>query len=92
MHLLFYGRIDPALYQRWGSPKDKDFGGFGKFIFVPDECLFNPNAGGEVTPETKILYVASGKCDKIPFTDEKKSKFIYRQDGTVIFQIYPWSN
>jgi hypothetical protein len=78
MHFLFFGKIDPAQYQKWGSPKDKDYGGFGKYLFIPQECVSGKNA----------LLVASGKCQEMPFISDKAIP-IYREDGTVVFRIYP---
>jgi len=78
MHFLFFSKIEPAEYQKLGSPKDKDYGGFGKYIFFPQQCVFGKNA----------LLVASGKCQEAPFTSSEAIP-IYRGDGTVVFRIYP---
>ncbi|MCX6791866.1 MAG: glycosyltransferase family 39 protein [Candidatus Gottesmanbacteria bacterium] len=43
-HVLFFMKYDPGTYQKEGSPKDVDFGGFGKFIFVPSFC---PSVNGD---------------------------------------------
>lgn len=85
-HVLFFMAYDPDVYQKEGSPKDKDFGGFGKFIFAKEFC---PSINGsDRFPKTgKILYVDSGTCVISPIL---KQKNIYREDGTVAFIIvYP---
>lgn len=87
MHFLFFTPYDPSVYQAEGSPKDKEFGGFGKFVFVPDECIDDPTARGKVDSKARVLLVASGKCDKMPFTS-KEAIPIYRPDNTVVFRIY----
>ncbi len=84
MHFLFFQKIDPRWYQDQGSPKDKDYGGFGKLIFLPQDCpqyVFD-NQG------VKFLSVASGVCGEEPFTSQD-ALLIYREDGTVAFRIYP---
>lgn len=78
MHFLFFQEFDPAEYQKLGSPKDKDYGGFGKLIFVPQECVSGKEA----------LLVASGKCQEMPFVGGGAMP-IYREDGTIAFRIYP---
>ncbi len=82
-HILFFMSYDPFTYQKEGSPKDKDFGGFGKFIFAKEFC---PSINGsDRFPKTgRILYVDSGTC-VIPATQIQKK--IYREDGTLAFII-----
>lgn len=85
-HVLFYMKYDPFTYQMEGSPKDKDFGGFGKFLFAKEFC---PSINGsDLFPKTgRILYVNSGSCVISPLQKQKK---IYREDGTLAFIIvYP---
>lgn len=84
MHFLFFQKIDPVWYQSQGSPKDKDYGGFGKLIFFPQDCpryVFDD-------PDIKFLSVARGTCEENPFID-KNALPIFREDGTVAFRIYP---
>jgi 4-amino-4-deoxy-L-arabinose transferase-like glycosyltransferase len=83
--ILFYMQFDPHEYQRLGSPKDRDFGGFGKFFFVPTDCpSINPN---EKFPKVKkTLYIDKGDCAKnqeLNYT----YKDILRDDGTVAFRV-----
>lgn len=82
-HVLFFMKYDPDTYQKEGSPKDKDFSGFGKFIFAPQFC---PSIDGDDRfPKTgRILYVDSGTCDIPP---SQKQTRIYREDGTLAFII-----
>lgn len=85
-HVLFYMKYDPFVYQKEGSPKDKDFGGFGKFLFAKEFC---PSINGsDRFPKTgRILYVDSGSCVISPLQKQNK---IYREDGTLAFIIvYP---
>jgi len=83
---LFYSKYDPLKYQAEGSPKDKNYKGFGKFIFVPDICPFiskNPL----IPKKGKIIFIEDGTCKenanlhKVPFT------YVLREDGTKAFRI-----
>lgn len=82
-HVLFFMNYDPATYQKEGSPKDVDFGGFGKFIFVPGFC---PSIDGDDRlPKTgRLLYVNSGTCKISPLLKQTR---ILREDGTTAFII-----
>ena len=85
-HVLFFTKYDPAVYQKEGSPKDPDFGGFGKFIFSPQIC---PSINGDDRlPKTgKILYIDGGTCKISPLLKQKR---IQREDGTTAFiLVYP---
>jgi 4-amino-4-deoxy-L-arabinose transferase-like glycosyltransferase len=85
-HVLFFTKYDPATYQKEGSPKDPDFGGFGKFIFSPQIC---PSINGDdKLPKTgKILYIDGGTCKVSPLLKQKR---IQREDGTTAFiLVYP---
>ncbi len=78
----FYAQYDPATYQKEGSPKDKPYGGFGKFFFVDHECpsLEMDNK----IPQKKVLFINNGICKKdIRYTEE----VIYRTDNTPAFRI-----
>lgn len=88
MHSLFFQQFDPQEYQKLGSPKDKDFQGFGKVIFVPQDCPTELPA--DITREigSKTLYVASGTCENPPFSGEQ-TRLIRREDGTVAFRLFP---
>ncbi len=81
---LFFSKYDPQKYQKEGSPKDADYKGFGKFIFVPNECP-SINSSVQLSPGTKVLYVDRGTCEKPPlsrvYTD------IRREDGSMGFRI-----
>ena len=82
-HVLFFMQYDQFLYQKEGSPKDPDFGGFGKFIFVPQFC---PSIDGDDRfPKTgRVLYVDSGTCNIPLFIPQKR---ILREDETTAFII-----
>jgi len=88
MHFLFFQKFDPVEYQSLGSLKDKDFQGFGKLIFVSQDCptVLPPEASEEIA--VKVLYVASGICENPPFSG-KETKLIRREDGTIAFRIFP---
>lgn len=87
MHFLFFQKFNPREYQKLGSPKDKDYGGFDKLIFVPKDCLTELPVG-LINKHAKILYVANGNCEE-PQPVSDWTKLIYREDGTVVFRIYP---
>lgn len=84
--VLFYMRYNPSEYQAAGSPKDKDYGGFGKFIFVPQDC---PSVQKLAKTEGKkrILYVDRGDCRWEKSPAYKKYSFIYREDKTAAFRL-----
>lgn len=79
--ILFYMKYDPATYQKEGSTKDKDYTGFGKFIFTSQPC---PSISEDDSlPRTgKILYVNSGVCNISPLFKQQR---ILREDGTLAF-------
>lgn len=81
--VLFYMQYDPKIYQQEKSPKGPDYGGFGKFYFVPQDCPTRDK--DERFPKTgKILFVNKGDCGNVKnvnFTD------IFREDGTRAFRI-----
>jgi hypothetical protein len=82
-HVLFYSQYDPTTYQKEGSPKDPDFGGFGKFIFTPQFCP--STQGDDRFPKTgRVVYVDSGTCEVSPLISQQR---IMREDGTVGFII-----
>jgi len=85
-HVLFFMDYDPILYQKEGSPKDKNYKGFGKFIFTPQSC---PSVNGDDNLPTtgRILYVNSETCKIPPLVTQKR---IYREDGSTAFiLVYP---
>ena len=80
--VLFHMQYDPRIYQMEGSPKGPDYGGFGKFIFVPQACPSEQRH--ELSLKTdKILYVDKGDC----LGNILSAKSIYRKDGTKVFNI-----
>lgn len=80
--VLFYTKFDPVEYQRLGSPKDKDFSGFGKFFFVPMDCP-SLNRDDRFPKVKKTIYIDRGTCS-LPTLEHKT---IYREDGSKAFQI-----
>lgn len=84
--VLFHMKYDPRTYQLEGSPKNKDYDGFGKFFFVPQDCPSVQTT--DKTPKVKkILYIDRGDCSWSGYIALKKTKFIYREDGTKAFRI-----
>lgn len=84
--VLFYSKFSPAEYQSLGSPKDRDYGGFGEFIFVPNECPSKDQIP-HLKNYKKILFVDHGICK--PPSPDSKMKFteILREDGSLGFRI-----
>lgn len=84
--VLFYMRYDPKLYLLEGMPKDRDYTGFGKFFFVPQDCPSQqkddrfPKAG-------RIIYVDKGDCQLYSNLQNKKADYISRKDGTKVFRL-----
>jgi 4-amino-4-deoxy-L-arabinose transferase-like glycosyltransferase len=61
--MLFYWPIEPAVYQREGSPRDTDDAWYRNFLFVPDACpslLLNPTVAS--LKASHILYVDKPVC------------------------------
>ena len=84
--VLFYSKYSPETYQEEGSPKNNDYGGFGKFFFFPQDCPSTQS--NDKTPNVdKILYVDKGDCPFDKTLQYKKIIFIYREDGTKAFRI-----
>ncbi len=80
--VLFYMNYDPMTYQSEGSPKDKEYTGFGKFFFVPQACP-SRDKDDRFPKADKIIYIDKGECEsKAPI-----KKTIYRKDGTTVFHI-----
>ncbi len=77
--ILFYMGYDPMTYQSEGSPKDKEYSGFGKFFFVPQECP-SLQKDDRFPRARRILYVDKGECST-------GGMLIYRKDGTRAFRI-----
>lgn len=78
--VLFYTRFDPKEYLSLGSPKDKDYLGFGKYFFVPQACPSRDH-DKRFIKASHIIYVDNGICT----TSNGSSKTIYRHDGTKAF-------
>lgn len=83
---LFFSAYDPKIYQSEGSPKDADYKGFGKYIFVPIECP-SINSSVSLKPGTKVLYVDRGTCPEPLKQSGVKYQNIYREDGSMAFRI-----
>ena len=80
--VLFYMQYDPGTYQAEGSPKDRDYKGFGKFIFVPQACPFHQKH--ENFPKGyKVIYVEKGECG----TNAQNEKAIFLKDGIKEFNL-----
>lgn len=79
--VLFYMKYDPATYQNEGSPKDPEYKGFGKFIFVPQDCPYQNR--DPRFPKGKTIFVERGDCPDVSV----QSKTIKREDGTNAYKI-----
>lgn len=84
--VLFYMQYDPSQYQAEGSPKNKDYGGFGKFFFVPQDCP-SLRARSKVPIDKRVLYVDKGDCIWEKSFPAKRYNYVYREDGTKAFRI-----
>lgn len=82
---LFFSKYDPETYQKEGSPKDRDYKGFGKYIFVPNDCP-SINHSVDLPVETKILFIDRGTCD-VPNKKIRKYTDIAREDGSLGFRV-----
>lgn len=81
--ILFFSKYNPALYQAEGSPGNPDFGGFGKYFFVPEACP-SEHPDSRFPQKGRILIINNGSCpdfNHIPFYN------IYRQDGSKAFRL-----
>lgn len=81
--VLFHMQYNPNSYQKEGSPKDRDYTGFGKFIFAPEFCPSLEVERSYISAK-RSMYVNSGACD-IP--ENMIGDKIYREDGTLAFII-----
>ncbi len=80
---LFYQKYDPAHYQSLGSPRDPDYGGFDKYIFIPRDC---PSQEKEnALQEEKTLFIDRGECEERPYAQVLET--IYREDKTPAFHL-----
>lgn len=80
--VLFYMQYDPRAYQTEGSPKDPNYGGFGKFMFVSQACP-SKDKYERFSKDRRIIYVDKGECED----KAQHQKIIYRKDGTRAFNI-----
>lgn len=84
--VLFYSKYNPKTYQEEGSTKNADYTGFGKFIFVPQDCPFVERSN-KIPKVKNILFVDKGDCSSDKSIESKKSEYIYREDSTRAFRI-----
>src|SRR3989344_10738 len=82
----FYIKYDPVKYQSEGSPKDKNYKGFGKFFFTPDNCPFI-SKDPLIPRNGKLIFVEDGSCKETKALEGKIFKYILRVDGTKAFRI-----
>jgi hypothetical protein len=62
-HILFFWPVDPATYQKEGSPRDTDNAWYRNILFVADSCpshLSDPVVAALTAP--RILYVDRAEC------------------------------
>lgn len=83
--VLFYSKYNPATYQEEGSPKNSDYKGFGKFVFVPQDC---PSVQtNDKFPQIHVLFIDKGNCPLDKSLKTKKIEYVYRKDRTEVFRI-----
>jgi hypothetical protein len=90
IYILFYEKYNPSKYQREGSPRDLDYSGFDKYLFVPKDCPLDARVdetGKDITKGEKgILYVDAGTC-AVPLKKGKLLDTIKWKDGSVAFKL-----
>jgi hypothetical protein len=84
--ILFYMKYDPAIYQQEGFPKDKAYGGFGKFFFAEAACP-SIDRDYRFPVVSKTIYVDNGNCPDYPALNKLKHTYIVGKDGVKIFRI-----
>lgn len=83
--VLFYSKYSPQAYQKEDSPKDKEYGGFGKFFFVPQDC---PSVNKDNRfPKGKLMYIENGTCSDSAVKNNGKKTSINREDRSRAFRI-----
>lgn len=81
---LFFNKIDPAYFQKSGSPRDHNGLQFGNFIFDDSTCPSN-NVENLYKYKFPILFVDAGDCK--PKINYEVLKSIKRADNTIVFNI-----
>jgi len=86
IYLLFYLKYDPIQYQLFGSPRDLDYSGFDKYIFIPYDCPNNRywKTMAETYPDNRVLYINNGGCEITKNT--KLIQTIFWRNGVEAFQ------
>jgi hypothetical protein len=84
--ILFYTKYDPATYQQEGFPKDKAYGGFGKFFFAEASCP-SKDRDSRFPNVRKTIYVDNGDCPDYPALNKLEHTYIVGKDGVRIFRI-----
>ncbi|MEK7450502.1 MAG: hypothetical protein AAB662_01020 [Patescibacteria group bacterium] len=84
--VLFYSRYSPETYQKEGSSKDKDYGGFGKFFFVPQDCP-SVQRSDKFPRIGKMLFIDKGDCPPSKTLQSRKINYVNREDGSRAFRI-----
>lgn len=85
---LFYSKYSPLAFQKeTKNTKMKDFDriSFGQYEFSQEECPLKMDKNGKIMKKEDVIYVNSGLCKEIPIASIQ----VRRQDGSVVFRIYP---
>jgi 4-amino-4-deoxy-L-arabinose transferase-like glycosyltransferase len=82
-NILFYMQYDPFSYQKEGSLKDQEYKGFGKFVFVPQDCP-SVNRDPNFPEFNSAIFVDKGVC---PLVEGQNYKIIYRGDKTPVYRV-----
>lgn len=82
IHILFYNKIDPRIYQASGSHMDIDNTGFGIYNFTSQECpLYVTKDKQAIQGLPNTLYVNAGVCE-VPSSNARVLKTINWGDDT----------
>ncbi len=81
--IQFYMQYDPGVYQEEGSPKDREYMGFGKFFFVSFDCP-SLEKSKKLPEADRIIYVNRGSCKS---DTRYRETVILREDGTEAFRV-----
>lgn len=59
---LFYNKFSPALFQKMGSPKEKDGLVFQKIIYTGNPCPLQGNPQNDLLEDENVIYVNRDNC------------------------------
>lgn len=80
IHYLFYQKFDPDLFQKLGSPKEKNGLEFQNIVYNHSSCPIEGNPLKDAVVEKNVVYVNQANCNKLP-RNAKIIKTIRHPDG-----------